>query len=430
MPATVEVLDLIASVRERGVPVLFDVDDLIFDPDVAAEIPALEILPAEEAELWLEGVRRYRTTMEACDAFVGTTPALCRHATEVTGMPARQFANGVGVLLGQASDDALRAEPPAGSAPDRLPQRHQHPRRRLGVRRAGDRRDPRPPPGGRAVAGRAGHAVGRPSSPFGDRVVRLPFLPWRELPGVLRDIDVNLAPLAPGSRFNEAKSAIKWLEAALVETPTVASPTEPFREAIAPAGVDDGLLAATPEEWVEAIDRLLVDDDLRPPDRPPGPAGGPPALVAPPPGPPLPGDPRGGRAAGLPAGVGLGPSGPRRAAPPVRAGALRRPPVATHRRHGRRRRRAAATRSGPRRPGPRPAGWSPCCGRACAPTAPVDGVRRVTRYSARVGRAAVRRLGADRGLRPLTVRLRACGLREGRAADLVGGGWPPGGGRG
>ena len=37
--------------------------------------------------------------------------------------------------------------------------------------------------------------------------------PWRELPGLLRDLDVNLAPLeldlGEGGRFNEAKSAIK-----------------------------------------------------------------------------------------------------------------------------------------------------------------------------------------------------------------------------
>ena len=72
---------------------------------------------------------------------------------------------------------------------------------------------------------------------------------------------MNLAQLAPGSRFNEAKSAIKWLEAALVATPTVATPTTPFREAI-----DDGrtgMLASTPEEWVAAVVALLDDPLLR-----------------------------------------------------------------------------------------------------------------------------------------------------------------------
>ncbi|MGI0130752.1 MAG: glycosyltransferase, partial [Thermoplasmata archaeon] len=67
VPATVQILDLAASVRALGIPLIFDVDDIIFDPGIAKEIPALAILPAEEAALWMEGVRRYRTTMEACD---------------------------------------------------------------------------------------------------------------------------------------------------------------------------------------------------------------------------------------------------------------------------------------------------------------------------------------------------------------------------
>jgi hypothetical protein len=86
-------------------------------------------------------------------------------------------------------------------------------------------------------------------------------LPWTDLPGKLRDLDVNLAPLVPGTPFNEAKSAIKWLEAALVETPTVAFPTQPFREAIENGRT--GLLASTHLEWVVALESLLDDALLR-----------------------------------------------------------------------------------------------------------------------------------------------------------------------
>jgi hypothetical protein len=96
---------------------------------------------------------------------------------------------------------------------------------------------------------------------LGERLRVLPFTPWQELPEVLRDLDLNLAPLEPGSRFNDAKSAIKWLEAALVATPTIASPSAPFRDAIDPGRT--GWLADDPDEWAAAVDAALVDADLR-----------------------------------------------------------------------------------------------------------------------------------------------------------------------
>ncbi len=104
-----------------------------------------------------------------------------------------------------------------------------------------------------------GHLPDTPAlARFGARVVQTGFRPWRELPEVLRDLDVNLAPLAPGATFNQAKSAIKWLEAALCATPTVASPTGPYRQAVTD-GID-GRLAGTVEEWVDALDALLDDE--------------------------------------------------------------------------------------------------------------------------------------------------------------------------
>ena len=93
------------------------------------------------------------------------------------------------------------------------------------------------------------------------RVRRLPFLHWLELPRALRDVDVNLAPIDPSSRFNQAKSAIKWLEAALVRTPTIASPTQAFADVITDGGT--GILASSPDEWTRSIRYLLDDAEAR-----------------------------------------------------------------------------------------------------------------------------------------------------------------------
>ncbi|MGZ4706168.1 MAG: glycosyltransferase, partial [Acidimicrobiales bacterium] len=231
VPATIQVLELIDALHGAGVACAFDVDDLIFDPDIRDEIPALRLLAPDEAALWLQGIERYRTTLEASDAYIGSTPMLVERAAELTGLAAHRFDNGVGIALARAADRELRRPRSAGPLrigylsgttthdedwffvePAVIEVLDRHPDVELWL-------------GGHLPDSRA-------LDRFGARVVRLPFLAWLELPAVLRDLDVNLSPLAPGSRFNEAKSAIKWLEAALTATPTVASPTGPFRDAM------------------------------------------------------------------------------------------------------------------------------------------------------------------------------------------------------
>lgn len=261
VPATWQVLELLDRLRERRptVPVLFDVDDLIFDPRLRGHVDGLGSLSPREEELWWRGVARYRTTMERADMFVGSTEELCRQATAVTGLPARRFANGVGTLLAQASDDALRRPRTPGPP-------------RLGYFSGTTTHDAdwalvepavlevmRVRPDVELWLG--GHLAPTAAlSGVADRVRRLPFVPWHELPTLLRDVDVALAPLTAGP-FNEAKSAIKWLEAALVETPIVASPTAPFREAVEHGRT--GYLAEGHEEWVHALETLLDDAVLR-----------------------------------------------------------------------------------------------------------------------------------------------------------------------
>ena len=86
-------------------------------------------------------------------------------------------------------------------------------------------------------------------------------VPVDNLSSELVRFDINLAPLEVGNPFCEAKSELKYFEAALVGVPTVASPTAPFAEAMK-HGVT-GFLAAGAEEWYEAMKRLVVDSELR-----------------------------------------------------------------------------------------------------------------------------------------------------------------------
>lgn len=260
VPATFQVLDLLSHCRSLGIPVLFDVDDLIFDPELADEIPALSILPPSEARRWMEGIRRYRTTMEVCDGFIASTDALAEQAAISVGLPTYRFDNGVGLVASRDADAALsearRPGPPRiGYVSGTDTRGYDWEMVEPAVARALDRhRD--------AEAWLVGHV--EPTAllePYSSRIRTIGFLSWRELPSLLRNLDVNLAPVVESSRFNQAKSAVKWLEAALVETPTVASRTTPYLQAIEEGR--NGLLASNEEEWFSAIDALVEHPDLR-----------------------------------------------------------------------------------------------------------------------------------------------------------------------
>lgn len=92
-----------------------------------------------------------------------------------------------------------------------------------------------------------------------DKILVSPFVDYRELPSLIRSIDINLAPLET-SIFNEAKSENKWTEAALVKIPTVASNTGAFKEMIEDKVT--GILC-NDDEWYGKLKEVIDNKELR-----------------------------------------------------------------------------------------------------------------------------------------------------------------------
>lgn len=85
------------------------------------------------------------------------------------------------------------------------------------------------------------------------RVERLPIQNYLDLQVKIAECDINLIPLQL-NEFTNCKSEIKYFEAAIVGTLTIAAPTAIYREII-----DDGVNAklAMPGEWGEIIKEII-----------------------------------------------------------------------------------------------------------------------------------------------------------------------------
>ena len=263
----------IGAVRAGGGTVLYDTDDLVFDAggvdgDAAAEGGAAggagdgrpDIVPHADAARSLAPPAHHRRVLTACDGCVVSTAPLAV-AVERLGVPAWVVPNAIDLELWRLSGDALarrarRVDAVVIGYASGTPTHD----RDLAVCAAAVQAVLAAEP--RARFRLIGPLALDPSwAPWSERVERVDHMPWRDLPAALADLDINLAPLVVGDAFCEAKSALKWFEAAAVGVPTVASTTAVFGGAIRD-GLD-GFLAAAPEAWRAALLALAADPSRR-----------------------------------------------------------------------------------------------------------------------------------------------------------------------
>jgi glycosyltransferase involved in cell wall biosynthesis len=260
VPATKSVVSLVGYARRRGVPVTFDVDDRVFLAEHTADIPFLDQLRAHERAVFESDMPARATTARLADFGSGSTGAIVADLATLVPGPVTVLPNGVGQVASRCADRVLaqRVEPRdtvrlgyfSGSAthdadwaaiePDVLELMRSDPRIELWL------------------VGRVSPSTALEG--FGERVQRKPAVQWQDLFGLLAEVDVNLAPL-DASPFTVAKSAIKWMEAALVQLPTVATSTPPFQEVIT-SGVD-GMLVPVGQPWGPTVAALVDDAGLR-----------------------------------------------------------------------------------------------------------------------------------------------------------------------
>ena len=263
--AVPDILRSILYANRMGLDTYYEVDDLIFDsscyPDPFESFEG-QVSVAEYAGLQF-GVPLFRYAMSMCKGSIASTPALAEQMQRVTvsdaniiirngldkrnipaitmgANPIRNESGRVRIFYGSGTK-AHNADFNRLVAPSLLNLMQRYPNVDLVV---------------------VGHLkLNSELAAMGDRIITHAFIPdvtayW----SVLASCDINLAVLEPGI-VADCKSEIKWLEAAVLQVPSIVSGTRTYREVIK-AGVN-GFIANSPEEWQSALERLIADPQLR-----------------------------------------------------------------------------------------------------------------------------------------------------------------------
>lgn len=263
-PYTEELGEFIRLAKELNKTVIYDIDDLVIDTKYTDTIKYLDTMSPEERKGYDEGVRNMQKVLKMCDAAITTTE---RMAEELKYYVPKVFINRntaseemlqlseeaykkiiaektaeerktvkLGYFSGSIThnDDFILIQPAVAKIMEKYPQTELH------------------------IAGILD--IPKELEAFKERVIAHPFADWKKLPEMIAAVDINLAPLEE-SIFNEAKSENKWVEAALVRVPTIASNLGAFKRMI--EHNKTGILANTCDEWYEGLESLVVDAQKR-----------------------------------------------------------------------------------------------------------------------------------------------------------------------
>lgn len=276
-PFTEMIGDFIFLAKQQNKAVLFDVDDLVIDTKYTNQLPCVKAMPKVERVLYDDGIEKMKKTLSLCDAAITSTDKL---VSELSQYVSKVFLN-----RNSASEEMIKY------AKEALEQYSEN-KLVVGIGKRNKREIKIEKE--KVVLGYFSGSlthnddflmilpaivrlmrefdnvmlsiVGELDMPeeleeFKQRLVILPYVDYRQLPKLIRSVDINLAPICENI-FNEAKSENKWMEAALVKVPTIASDFGAFNVMIE-HGVTGILCKNSDDDWYEKLKTMILSEQLR-----------------------------------------------------------------------------------------------------------------------------------------------------------------------
>ena len=250
---------LITRAKDRGCRVLFDVDDLVFDPQYVHLVLDTLDAPIDEAglDLWFASIGRIGTTLRLCDGVIVTNEYLAERVRRFADREIHVIPNFLNREQTTLSERIFTAKKKDGFARSQqlhvgyfsgTPTHNKDFEIAAGAIARLMRRDPR------ITLRVVGHLELKSQlADFSSRIEFHPFQDFLNLQRLVGSTEINLVPLQD-NLFTNCKSELKYFEAGIVGTVTIASPTFTYRSAINDG--ENGFLANN-QDWDEKLSLLL-----------------------------------------------------------------------------------------------------------------------------------------------------------------------------
>lgn len=257
---TKELKIFIEKIKEKKKKVLFDIDDLVIDTKYTDSVPFVQNFSRRDKETFDRITIATGETLKLCDAAITTTEALAEEL--------RKYVSKVYINRNTASEEMVKYSEKAYEQRKRNSEQIWLGYFSGSLTHNKDFEIIRPALMRIMEEFQMVHLllVGELEASdelkkFNSRIIQNGMVSWRELPSMIAKVNVNLAPLED-TLFNRAKSEIKWIEAALVHVPTIASRTGAFERMIEDRKTGF-LVNNTEEDWYACLKEVIEGKDKR-----------------------------------------------------------------------------------------------------------------------------------------------------------------------
>ena len=260
-PWTDNVGKAISLAKSLNKKTLFDIDDLVIDTKYTDLVPYIQTISSSQKMLYDQGVALMRKTLEHCQGVITSTDVLAKELKKYVSevFVNRNVAsdemfklseynlkikpkkkNNKQIIIGYFSGSITHIDDVEMIIPALIKILNEF--KNVKVLFVGE------------------IELNNKLKNFSSQILKRHFVKWNKLPRLMSKVDINIAPIKENI-FNEAKSENKWIEAALLKVPTVASNIGSFKKII--KNGKTGLLCNTIEDWYNSFKNLILDQNLQ-----------------------------------------------------------------------------------------------------------------------------------------------------------------------